>query len=396
MPACPPFPIEWREVEARVSLAAIRGNLATLRALMPAGAACSVLVKSDAYGHGAVDVAQVALESGVEFLDVATVNEALELRNAGCEGDILVLGPILPHQADAAVRSDLVVCVGAVGVASALAEAALAASTQARVHLKIDTGMGRFGLRDDASDFARQVGAIAAMPGLSIEGALTHFAEADEPESDYTAAQLRRFARARQVLAEAGVSPRYVHAANSAGLIYHPGARFNLARIGIALYGAVPHARPLEVGRIVELQPAMSLVARVADIRELPAGASVSYGRRFVASRPTRLALIPAGYGNGYPRSATGRAEALVRGRRVPIVGTITMNLMAADATDAPEVNVGDEALLFGRLGDDVLPVEEVADAAGTISYEVLCNVGRSTPRVVVDKPSGAKGDSAP
>ena len=376
----------WRDAEALVSLAALRRNLGALTALLPEGADFAALVKSDAYGHGAKEVARTVLDAGARFLAVATADEARGLREMGFDADVLILGPIFPHEAEEAVGSDFSVCVGSLEIARALSAVAGRLGRRARVHLTVDTGMGRFGFLDAPDSLGAALDAIGGLDNLEIEGLMTHFSEADDPASDYTAEQTGRFRRVMEALSDRGIRPRWVHAANSGGLVHFPETHFAMARIGIAMYGVRPHVNPLAAdGEGARLEPVMSMTTHVADLREVPAGMPVSYGRRFTTRRPSRLALLPVGYGNGYPRSATGRAEAVVRGRRVPIVGTITMNLVVADATDVPEVAVGDPVLMFGCADGCELRVEEVAAAAGTIGYEVLCNVGRATPRRHVD-----------
>jgi alanine racemase len=368
---------------AQVSLGAIRRNIRALRALLPPTTAISAVVKSDGYGHGMEAVSRAAVEEGCRFLIVSTVAEAVALKQIGLDADILIAGPIFPEEAMEAVAHDIVVSIGNLEIAQAMDSAAARQGKCARIHLKIDTGMGRFGFLDDPAHLARNLKALSEFHSLDFEGALTHFSEADEPASDYTLHQDVRFRAALNMLNAAGISPRWIHAANSGGVVHFRESAFTMTRIGIAMYGVYPG---LSDSPCVELEPAMSLMCRVADIRELPCGSPISYGRTFVTMRPSRLALLPVGYGNGYPRHASGKARIMINGQNVPIVGRITMNQVVADITDVSQVQMGDWGLFFGRNGNDLLRIENLATAAETIPYEILCNVGRCVPRVWVQE----------
>jgi len=383
---------------ARVSPRAIRRNLAAIRSRLPRKTALAAVVKSDAYGHGMQLAARVAASEGCAFLAVISVEEAAALRDVGFDCGILVIGPIEPWQATEAVALDLGVFTGNLEVAQALDDAAREQNTRARVHLKIDTGMGRFGFQDAPEEFGPALDRLLQLSHLNLEGAATHFTMADEPQSECTREQTRRFRLVLRMLEARGVRPRWIHAANSGTIVHFPNTAFSLiqtglvmyddadpgpyplVRAGLAMYGVYPGPEPEAA---LELEPAMTLGCRIADIRGVPTGFSVSYAGTFKTTRPSRLAVLPVGYGCGYPRHASGKAEAIIRGRRAPLAGRITMNITVADVTDVPEARVGDTALLFGREGSDLLRVEEVARAAGTIPYEVLCNVGRCTPRLL-------------
>lgn len=370
-------------LSARISRGALLRNLRALRQRIAPGSALSVLVKSDAYGHGLDTVCAAARESGCAFLLVASLEEALRVPSGGNPCGILILGPIFPEEAACVVASDFAVAVGSLRIAKALSKAAMAQGRPARVHLKYDTGMGRFGfLSEPLKEAVASIDALLALPGLCIEGLMTHFSEADDPASDFTEEQIRRFDRILGMLRERSVHPRWIHAANSAGTIHFPQAHYTLCRVGISAFGIYPGA---ETVAGLDLEPVMSLVCRIADLRQVPADTAVSYGRTFITRRPSLLALLPVGYGHGYPRHASGQARVMIRGQHAPVLGRITMNLTVADVTDLASVEVGDAALLFGRHEQDLLRVEELAQAAGTIAYEIVCNVGRCAPRVVVD-----------
>ena len=368
----------FRPVWAEVDLDAVRANVRTL-ADFAAPAALMAVVKADGYGHGAVPVARAALDAGASWLGVALVEEGAELRAAGIDAPILVLSEPPPAAAPAVVGLGLTpVAYTPVGI-EALAKAVAHADTAdpLPVHLKVDTGMHRVGcMADDALALAES---IAGRDELRLEGVLTHFAVADEPDNPYTAQQLDRFDRVLGDLRDAGVAFDMVHAANSAALLaFGDRARFDLVRCGIAVYGVPP--APALAGR-VPLRPAMALKARVSHVKTLAAGDRLSYGLRYTMPHDGSVATVPAGYADGVPRalSATG-GEVVVRGRRHPIAGTVTMDQFMVDVGDAP-VEVGDEVVLLGRDGDAEVTADEWADRLGTINYEIVCGIGRRVPR---------------
>ncbi|MDQ6854285.1 MAG: alanine racemase [Actinomycetota bacterium] len=368
----------FRPVWAEVDLDAVRANVRTL-ADFAAPAALMAVVKADGYGHGAVPVARAALDAGASWLGVALVEEGAELRAAGIDAPILVLSEPPPAAAPAVVGLGLTpVAYTPVGI-EALAKAVAHADTAdpLPVHLKIDTGMHRVGcMADDALALGKS---IAGRDELRLEGVLTHFAVADEPDNPYTAQQLDRFDRVLGDLRDAGVAFDMVHAANSAALLaFGDRARLDLVRCGIAVYGVPP--APALAGR-VPLRPAMALKARVSHVKTLAAGARLSYGLRYTMPHDGSVATVPAGYADGVPRalSVTG-GEVVVRGRRHPIAGTVTMDQFMVDVGDAP-VEVGDEVVLLGRDGDAEVTADEWADRLGTINYEIVCGIGRRVPR---------------
>lgn len=366
----------WVEIHPE----ALRANYHTLKARLPKKTACAVLVKSDGYGHGLLTAARVAAEEGAAFLAVATVEEGRRLREAGFALPILLVGPTPEWEMAEALRLNLRGFIGTLENGAAWNRHAALLGKKAKVHLKLDTGMGRFGLQADPEYLEKFVKAWKKMDHLELDGVATHFSMADVPESDFTREQARIFRLALRILEENGLHPSWIHAANSGAVVHFPDLAFNLVRLGIGWYGACPGPQPKET---VPLLPAMSLKARILEIREVPAGAPVSYGATYYTERPSRLAILPVGYGCGYPRRASNRASVLIRGRRVPLLGRVTMNYTLADVTDIPEAATGDVALFFGDHGKGRLRVEEVADAAETISYEVLCQVGQCSPRIV-------------
>ncbi|MFW6286321.1 MAG: alanine racemase [Candidatus Sumerlaeota bacterium] len=364
---------------ARIDLGALGKNYLTIIEQLPDATRVAAVVKSDAYGHGMVECSRALEKMGVRFLVVSSLLEARTLREADIGADVLIIGPVLEDEALRVIDGDFSIAVGSVEEVRFLAHAARMRRKLAKVHLKVDTGMGRFGLLHLQDDFLVALEKILNMEGLHIEGVLTHFAEADNPQSDFTDEQCRRFRLVLRHLEQHGLHPECVHAANSGGVFFHNNAAFSLVRPGIGLYGSAPDPAFLPH---CDLAPVMSATTYVADIRKLPKGYPVSYGRTCITKRPTRTALLPAGYGDGYPRALSNRGEVLIRARRAPILGRVTMNLIVVDITDINDVAIGDPVLLFGRNTDGALPIEELAERADTIPYEILCNYGRSAWRV--------------
>jgi alanine racemase len=375
-----------RPTRAEIHLAAIESNVRTARRFAGSATDVMAVVKADAYGHGAVPVARTALAAGATWLGVAIPEEAVALRSAGIRSRILVLGPIAPEQAPLTVDHDLDQCVSDLSEAAALSRAAESRGCVARIHVKVDTGMGRVGL--PPGDVLRAVERLARLPALRLVGLMTHFAESDADDPAFTREQFARFEEVARALRAAGVEVPVRHAANSAALVRHPETRLDLVRPGILLYGCspCPTRRPGDPA----LVPALRLRTAVSRIADVSAGSSVSYGRTFVAPRDMRVATLPIGYADGLPRALSNRGHALVGGRRVPIVGRVCMDMTMVDVTGVPEVRLGDEAVLIGRQGAEEISPGEVADLAGTIAYEVLCRIGPRVPRTYAAGPSAA------
>jgi alanine racemase len=368
-----PYRAAWVEID----LGAVRENVVALARLATPAQVLAV-VKADGYGHGAVPVARAALEAGATWLGVALVEEGVELREAGIDAPILVLSEPAPEAANAVVAHRLTPVVYTEGGIDALAKAVVdgGAGNALPVHLKVDTGMHRVGVApQDALALARRV---AERTELVLDGVCTHFAVADEPDDPYTPEQLARFQAFLDELEAEHLRPRLVHAANSAGLLAFPQARFDLVRVGIAIYGIPP--APVLAGR-VELRPALSLRARVSHVKTLDAGARVSYGLRYRLEGPSRIATVPIGYADGVPRNlAAAGGEVVVGGARRAVAGTVTMDQLMVDVGD-DAVAVGDEVVLIGRQGDAEVTAQEWADRLGTIAYEIVCGIGPRAPR---------------
>jgi alanine racemase len=356
---------------ARVNLAAIERNCVRLAGVAARAALCAV-VKADGYGHGAVAAARAAQAGGASWLAVATADEAAALRAAGIGGPLLVLGALSDAELDIALAAQADVTVWREAAVERLA--ARATDAEVGVHVKLDTGMGRLGTRD-AAEADRVADAVVAARGLRLAGAMTHFATADEPDRTFVREQLDAF-----VPWARGVAARHpgvlLHAANSAATLAEPDARLDMVRCGVAVYGLDPFQRdPAEQG----LEPALELRSYVAAVKPVAAGQSAGYGRRFVAERDSWLATIPIGYGDGYRRGLSNDADVIVAGRRVPLVGAVSMDNVTVDLgpADAAPVDCGAPAVL---IGDGIL-AEDLARRLGTINYEVTCALSARVPR---------------
>ncbi|MDQ1446718.1 MAG: alanine racemase [Acidimicrobiaceae bacterium] len=375
-----------RPAWAEVDLDAVRHNAGVLAQAAHPAELCAV-VKANGYGLGAEAVAGAALAGGATRLAVALVDEGVALREAGVEGPILLLSEPPPEaMADAVAHHLTPTLYTAAGVDAAAA--AVGHRRPIDVELKVDTGMHRVGA---ALDHAVAVAeSIHGAPGLRLAGLWTHLAVADEPANPYTAMQLERFEQARDRLARAGIVPDHVHAANSAGAVAHPAARYDMVRCGIALYGYDPS--PALAG-VVDLRPALTLRARVSHVKELDAGERMSYGLRYAAPERTVIATVPLGYADGVPRRLFDvGVPVLVGGGRRPIAGAVTMDQLLVDCGPGADVAVGDDVVLIGRQGTEAITADEWAAALGTINYEVLCGIGPRVPRVYVGEDAAAAG----
>lgn len=377
---------------ARVDLDALRSNYQSITTYLAREAALNreagrgpaqapgiiAVVKANAYGHGAVAVARALEAAGARWLAVADIEEGMELRLAGIRARILVFGALSVSDVDGVFTHDLTPTVSSPAAARALQSAARTRQTQLRCHLKIDTGMHRLGFRFD--NLRRTAPELLASENLQIEAVHTHFATADEPEHPLFDEQRVRFDQACDGLVEMGLRPRYRHAANSAALLRDSRVWLDFVRPGLLLYGLAPP--PLTT--TMPLRPVMTLTSRVVAVKGLREGDTVGYGARFRAVRPAVLAVVPAGYADGLDRRLDGRGYVLVRGRRAPIVGAVSMDMLTVDVTDHGDVDPGDEVVFLGSQGPSAvqtIDAREVASWIGTIPYEVLCRLGTRVER---------------
>lgn len=362
-----------RDVYAEIDLAAIRHNLTEIRRRLKPTSKLCVVVKANAYGHGAIEVSKVAVACGADFLAVATVDEGLELRRAGFDLPILILGLIPQTAAHAVVDADLTQAVADFDLAKKLSESAADLGKVAKVHLKVETGMGRIGIAPDAAvDLAVK---ISRLPNVELEGLFSHFADADSPDRTFTNHQIEIFKSTADKIRSAGVALKICHIAESAAILDIPEAHFDMARSGIINYGLYPST---DVRHTIELKPAMKLVAKIVYLKKISAGVSIGYGRDFVARRDSLIATLPLGYADGYIRAYKNfRAE--VRGQLAPIAGRVCMDQTMLDVTDVDGVQVGDEVILFGS---DAVTIDAAARHLNTINYEITCLVSARVPRV--------------
>ncbi len=359
---------------ARVNLAAVERNCARLLGELRPGASLCAVVKADGYGHGAAPCARAALAGGANWLAVATAAEAAALRVAGIEARILVMGALNGEELAQALAADADIVAWAEGFVERLA--ALAPAHGARVHIKLDTGMGRLGTRD-AGEALCVAERVMTAERLSLAGAMTHFATADERCDEFFGEQLERFEPFVSAL-RARHPELIVHAANSAATLRDSRSHFDMVRAGIAIYGMDPFG---EDPAARALEPALELRSYVADVKGCDRGQSAGYGRRFQATAPTRLAMLPIGYGDGVRRGSGNNAEVLIAGRRWPLVGTISMDNLTVDVGLEAEMEGGEEAVLIGSQGDQRITAEDVARRLSTINYEVTCGISARVPR---------------
>lgn len=370
-----------RPTFAEIDLGALHHNYKVIRTSIPRRTEILAVVKADAYGHGFMDISRELDNLGVDAFGVAFLAEGIQLRKAGIDKPILLLGGIYPGQERKSVGYNISTTVFSFSQAEALSHAAGKLFRKAQIHLKVDTGMGRLGIHySEAPDFLRK---LATLPHICLEGIFSHFASADELDESgqyFTTQQVERFLWVLTETRKAGFNPRYVHIANSAAALLRDIPGCNLIRPGIALYGAIPSS---DFQGKLDLHPVMKVKSRIAMLKWVEPDTTISYARRFTAKGRTLIASVPIGYADGYPRSLTNCGEALVGGVRVRVSGTVCMDWIMLDVTGAPNVAVGDEVVLLGQdeFGNCV-HAEELAAAAGTIPYEIFCGISKRVPRV--------------
>ena len=373
---------------AEISLGQLKENLTLIRRHVGPERKVLAVVKADAYGHGAVPVARALEEARVDALGVACVAEGIELRQAGLRASIVVLTGFFPGEEKDLIAHDISPGITEVGQVERLEKAA--GGKRTRIHVKIDTGMGRLGV--PSSDIPRLLDRLAASPSLELEGLYTHFASSEDFTSDQTEEQLRCFEKAREQFAARGLRPPLVHLANTGATVARPDTWGTMVRPGSMLYGYLSffkfpegQDRSAEFAAKLPVKPALTLKAQVYLVREYPAQAPLGYGANFVTQRPSRIAVLPIGYGDGWRRGLSGRSRVIVRGQYAPTVGTIGMDLTLADVTDVAGAQAGDEVVLIGTNGKVSIPPTEPARALGTVASEVLSGLGKRIPRLYRD-----------
>ena len=378
-----------RPTRALISLRAIRHNTRVVLDLIGPIRKLLVMVKADAYGHGAVAVAKAALDEGASFLGVALVEEGIALRHSGFpDAPILVFTSLMPRAAEPILEHNLIPTLSSVSFAEVLNRAALAAGKVHPVHIDVDTGMGRFGFRVEDPHTLPNIRAIAAMKGLAIQGIMTHFASADEAGCDFTRTQLKLFRNLLDALDASGIRPPLVHVANTAGILCHPDSHESMVRLGLGLYGYYPDPT---VPHTVEFVPCLELLSSIIHLKTCAAGSPIGYGRTFTAKRSTRVATIPVGYADGYPRELSNRGCVSVLApdkstRTVcPVIGRVCMDDILVDVTDVPGVAVYDEVVIYSSRREDPNSVESIASLLGTIPYVLPTHLSSRVPRIHVE-----------
>lgn len=372
---------------AEINLDHIAHNVGEIRRLAGPRTEIMAVVKADAYGHGVRETVETMIEAGASRIAVSMLDEAIQLRRLGITVPILVLGYTDPKRAAEVIRNGVTQTVFSHDLAGALSSAAQEEGKPARIHVKIDTGMSRVGFLPGYSA-VKDVVAISRLPGIVIEGIFTHFSSADDADPVFTRRQFELFESMLEELNRIGVQVPLRHAANSAAILAHPPTMLDLVRPGIILYGILPDAGIRPAGAdgtsiTVDFRPAMTLKAHVILVKEIAAGMTVSYGRKWTATRPSRIATLPIGYADGYSRLLSNRARVLVNGQHAPVVGSVCMDQCMIDVTDVEgPVAPGDEVVLFGEQAGNRIAVEELAALSGTIAYETVCLIGKRIPRV--------------
>jgi alanine racemase len=367
-----------------IDLAALRWNFQQVRNSIAPGVKILSVVKADAYGHGAPEVARVLAEAGSDGFGVATLEEGIELRKSGIKSPILVLTAVYPEQLGEFLRHCLTPAVSDLHTLHEMEKLLRKRSRSLNFHLKVDTGMSRLGLLH--SDIDAWLPDFGKLKALKLEGLFSQLSHAEDANGDHTQSQVKNFARVHARLRDTGLNPSLVHLANSAGIIGVPSAHGTMVRPGLMLYGLYPVP---EMARRVELRPVLSWKTRVLQLKELPADSSIGYGRTFVTKRKSSIATLPVGYADGYHRLLSNRGAALVRGKRAPVVGRISMDLTMIDVTDIRGVTQGDEVVLLGRQGEETISADEMAGWAETISYEILTSISARVPRIQQNSKKG-------
>jgi alanine racemase len=365
---------------AEVDLGALRENLAWIRHRVGRGVQVMTVVKADAYGHGLKPIAAHLMQSGTDIFGVANLQEARSIRAVGRGWPILMLGACLPHERDELAVEQVMPTLSTIEEAKSFSAVARKHRKSISVHVKIDTGMGRLGVAPEEAP--RLVQQARTLQGLVLEGIYTHFSSA-EHDPAFTKGQVLRFRQALKAIAAGGIHIPSVHINNSAGILYEPDTVFNLVRPGLLVYGVVPPGKRRQGTPLVgRLRPALALKCRVGLVKQAPKGAALSYGHTFVAPRSMRVAVLTAGYGDGYPRAGSNRAEVLIGGKRCRVLGRITMDQTLVDVSRVANVRAGNEAVLIGSQGTEEIGVAEVASWCGTIPWEILTNITYRVPRI--------------
>ena len=372
--------IHHRDTVAVTDLGAYKRNLEKIIASTGSAVRLMAVVKCNAYGHGMIECARTAIDAGASMLGVAFASEGEKLRKAGFTGPILVFSPEPEDHLSELIEHGLTPTLTSLDMLEDLKEVLAQKKSTCTVHINVDTGMGRVGIKpEEAIELTQRAGEC---PGITVEGIYSHFPSADEDRDDYSLRQIGRFKKLLDALMQRGIRPPIAHICNSAGTLKFPGAHFDMVRPGIMTYGLSPYRG--SSGKL-ELEPVLSLISRVGFIKEVPAGTAISYGGTFITNRRSVLATVPVGYGDGYNRHLSNKSRALVNGISVPVAGRVCMDQTVFDVTDAGDVHVGDAVTLIGCDGDERITVEEHAKIAGTISHEIVTGITGRVSRAFIE-----------
>jgi len=369
----------YRPTFAEIDLGAIRYNLQKIRKIVRGDIRILGVVKADAYGHGMEEVAKTVIEEGVDYLGVSSLDEARQLREAGIKDKIIVLGTILPEEAEGVLRFNVIQTVSDLEIVKLLSKLGQAENRDVKVHIKIDTGMGRIGFwHEEAVSFVKK---IASLKNIVIDGIFTHFPSAED-DRVFTCRQIRDFNSLIDKLLRQGIDIPLKHTSNSMALVGFKESHMNMVRPGLIMYGLYPKN---DLIKRLKLKSALTLKTKVVYLKAVSKGRTISYARTYQAAKGTKIATIPVGYGDGYSRNLSNKAHVLIKGKRFPVVGRICMDMSMVDVGRLKEnIKHGDEVVLIGRQGKEKITVEEIAGLTNTIPYEVVCNIGRRVPRVYV------------
>ena len=374
----------YTRIRADIDLSAVKFNFDNMAKNLAPGTQIAGVIKADAYGHGAVEIAR--LMENVSYMwgfAVATAGEALILREAGIKKPILILGYSFTEDRDQLIEENIRMCVFDAEAAQDISRRASKLHRTAFIHIALDTGMGRIGFLP-TEEALKEIREISELPNIEIEGLFTHFARADETDLTPAAVQFERYQTFSEKIRSLGIDIPIHHVSNSAGIIRFRDANLDLVRAGITIYGLYPSD---EVEKdIVPIRPVMSLISHITYVKTLPAGYEISYGGTFTTKQPTRVATIPVGYADGYPRQLSGKASVLIRGKRAPILGRVCMDQFMVDVTDIPDAQRGDEVVLVGSQGDEQITVEELGTISGRFNYEFVCDISPRVPRCYVNR----------
>lgn len=369
----------YTRIRARIDLDAIEYNIEKMKENLPEDTKLIVVAKADCYGHGALQTTSLlSLKEYVWGFAVATLDEAIVLRRGGITKPILVLGCIFPEQWVDALENNIRITVYTEELTKVLSDLAVKIGRKAYVHVKLDTGMGRIGFTP-GKEGADKIEEISKLPNIVMEGLYTHFSKADEGDKSYTMKQMEAYTWMKEELAGRGITFSYYHCCNSAGIIDLKGAGQNLSRAGISTYGMYPSEEVHKEN--VDLKPALELISHVAFVKWVDEGEMISYGGTYVTKRRTKIATIPVGYGDGYPRSLSNKGYMLIHGKKAPIIGRVCMDQCMVDVTEIEDVKFGDEVVLVGRDGDEYLSVETLSRLSDRFNYEFVCLMGKRIPR---------------